>query len=322
MASCLVLLDYSKAFDLINHDMLLAKLHYFGVDALLCNWFADYLRNRSQIVDIEGSRSTNNSAIAMGVPQGSILGPILFSLYTSDLPNVLKNCNVHLYADDVQLTISFAPTNTNIALQGLNEDLGRISDWSRDQSMVLNASKSCVLFIENSSTLNKVAKFNFSTIHIDNIEIPIKEYAKNLGVICDSHLNFQQHLSSKLKSCYIKLKSLYAFKYLLSENVKYKLMESLVFPIFDYCLPMYYSFLNNNYKNKLQMAQNACMRFVYLTKKFEYRTPLYNDHKQLKIAHRFQYLFGVFLMKIFTYKCPEYLYELLIPRRNIHNLNL
>lgn len=321
-ASCLVLLDYSKAFDLINHDMLLAKLHYFGLDNIFCNWFADYLSNRSQIVDVEGNRSTAVNAMAMGVPQGSILGPVLFSIYTSDLPSVIHNCNVHLYADDVQLTLSFDVADTNIALRHLNEDLNRISEWSCDLGMTLNANKSCVLFIGNPRILNNLAKFNFSTIHINNVEIPSKEYTKNLGVIFDSHLCFEQHVSNILRTCYIKLKTLFAFKYLLSEKVKYKLIESLILPMFDYCLPLYFSFLTRDYKNKLQMAQNSCMRFVYLTKKYEHITPVYNINHHLKIEHRYEYLFGVFLMKIFTNKCPEYLYELFIPRSNLHNLNL
>lgn len=321
-ASCLVLLDYSKAFDLINHDMLLAKLHYIGLDPLSCKWFGDYLKNRSFIVDIDGSRSPTKISVDTGVPQGSILGPILFTIYTSDLPKAIMYCNVHLYADDVQLTASFDPSDTNIALRHLNDDLRRILNWSWDHAMVLNANKSGVLFVGSQRILSKVAQFNFSTVHIDNVEIPIKDHARNLGVTFDSQLNFEQHVANKLKTCYIKLKTLYSFKCLLPEDVKYRLIESLIFPQFDYCLPMYYNFLSSNFKHKLQVAQNACMRFVYQTKKYDHITPVYNEHKHLKIEHRYRYLFGVFLMKIFAYKCPEYLYELLIPRRNLHSLNL
>ncbi|XP_047543160.1 uncharacterized protein LOC125075491 [Vanessa atalanta] len=138
----LVLLDFSRAFDTINLALLLSKLHYYGFSADTIRWFDSYLNNRSQVVEVtreDGSKCVSGSStITRGVPQGSILGSVLFSLYCADIVNSIHFCNYHIYADDIQLYLSFKPTDLNIALNKLNEDLKRITTWSNSNCLILN----------------------------------------------------------------------------------------------------------------------------------------------------------------------------------------
>lgn len=320
-AACLVLLDYSRAFDLLNHELLIAKLHYYGISENACLWFLNYLSGRIQIVEIDGVRSAPSN-INYGVPQGTILGPVLFSLYTSDLPQSVLHCSVHLYADDTQLVRTFEPSQASRDLQKVNTDLDRILNWSKSHGLSLNTKKSCYLIIGTNSVKNKVQMYNFTTVNICGEIIPQNEFARNLGVTFDTNLNFENHVSKKLGILYMKLKTMYKFKFLLSEKIKFMLIESLLYPQIDYGLTVYYSFLTLEFKNKLQLAQNSCIRFVYCVSKFDHITPIYEVNSHLKIESRFMLLFGVFLFKIFKNKQPEYMWNYIVPRQELHNLNL
>lgn len=126
----LVLLDFSRAFDTINPSLLLSKLAYYGFDEDAIKWFTSYLDGRTQRVEVctdsNGTKSVStSSSVTRGIPQGSILGPILFILYCSDICDSIKYCSHHLYADDLQVYLSFEPNETQTAVQKLNDDLER-----------------------------------------------------------------------------------------------------------------------------------------------------------------------------------------------------
>ena len=186
------------------------------------------MSNRLQIVEVDDVR-TDPAVMRYGVPQGSILGPISFSLYTANLPSIIRHCNIHLYADDTQLLYTFDPTETSSALQKVNSDLGRRFTWSVDHGLCLNENKSYYLIIGTNNTRNKASLYNFTTVHINNVEIPQEEHLKNLGVTLDSNLNFEKHVINKLGILYIKMKALYKYKFILSSNIKYKIAESLLY---------------------------------------------------------------------------------------------
>lgn len=319
--SCLVLLDYSKAFDLINHDMLIAKVKYFGFSEQVCAWLSSYLFERAQMVDLEGVRSRLVS-IKQGVPQGSILGPLLFSLYTSDLPRQVRFCSVHLYADDTQLLAGFAPENACWAMQEVNGDLDRIFKWSCNHGLLLNANKSNYLMIGANAVKSKFLLHNFVTLHINGSLLPAVEHARNLGVIFDGRLDFEQHVKGKLSAVYFKLKSLYSFKYLLPESLKLVLVESLIYPHLDYCNVVYYNYLTVEFQNKIQLAQNACIRFVYSINRSDHVTPVYIQNGLLKYKLRAMLHLGVFTYGIYRSRCPEYLCDCIVARQGLHDLNL
>lgn len=318
LISCLILLDYSKAFDLINHDMLIAKLQYFGFSEQSCVWILNYLELRAQVVELDDTRS-ESVILRYGVPQGSILGPLLFGLYTADLPGMAYFGHIQLYADDTQLLAGFPPERACQSLAELNGDLKRIFTWSHNHGLILNTKKSCYMKIGTSTTKNKFDLFNFVPLNIDGILLPCVEHARNLGVIFDETLDFEAHVNKKLAAVYIKLKSLYAFKYLLPENIKLILIESLIYPQLDYCNVVYYHYLSSEYKRKIQQAQNACIRFVFGVGKFDHVTPVYVRHNILKYEFRVMLHFGIFIFKIFKTKIPAYLWNFIVARRDLHD---
>jgi len=319
--SCLVLLAYSKAFDLINHNMLIAKFGYYGFSDEICFWLTSYLRSRAQIVTLDGERS-ESVTVENGVPQGSILGPLLFKIYTSDLPGVIKNCSIHLYADDTQLLGGFDPTDSCVAMRNMISDLSAVYKWSRDHGLLLNAKKSCHMIIGTKVSRTKYQLNNFVTLHVGNTPLPLVEESRNLGVIFDSQLNFEKHVDKKLALIYYKLKSLYPFRDSLPVNIKLLLVESLLYPQLDYCNVVYYNFLTEEYKSKIQLVQNACLRFVYSIRKYDHISYIYLANDLLKYEYRVRLHFGVLVYKIYKFGCPSYLWECFIKRREMHNLNL
>lgn len=136
----LILLDYSKAFDTLNHNILNAVLHFIGFNESSLNLLSDYLTNRSQAVKYE-SNISNYLCLDKGVPQGSILGPLLFSIYTSNFPTAFASCSQHYYADDTQLYFSFSLEESVQAISALNYDLINLGVFSRNHCLKLNSSK-------------------------------------------------------------------------------------------------------------------------------------------------------------------------------------
>lgn len=318
----LVLLDYSKAFDVINHELLIAKLHYFHIHPAVLAWFTNYLSGRSQIVKIDDVLSTDLT-ISKGVPQGSILGPLLFIIYTSDLPNILtSNCSMHLYADDAQLQIASDPQNPNVSIMELNENLVRVSEYSKNHGMVINPNKTVALCIGNKGMSDKTIQNLTCDILLDNNQINLSDSAKNLGVIIDQYLNFEKHVISKCSIGYCKLKYIYKFKYILPCDVKWRLTNALILSHFDYASSVYFNFLTKNFQNKIQMMQNCCLRFSFNLEKKNHITPDYNDKNIIKIEQRFSLFYGTLLYNVVTNNTPRYLYNLLERRSNVHNVNL
>ena len=126
--TALTLLDMSKAFDGINHPILLAKMMRYGIKGTELNWFKTYLSNRSQRVRI-GNEMSPNLNVHYGVPQGSILGPLLFLIAVNDLPSTVQHCDITMFADDVQLRASFRPRDANQTFNNIQSDLTSISTW-------------------------------------------------------------------------------------------------------------------------------------------------------------------------------------------------
>ena len=207
--TALTLLDLSAAFDTIDHDLLLNRLtDWFGIGGNALSWLNSYLRDRFQCVNINGTIS-NPFELLFGVPQGSVLGPLLFIMYTTPLSSVLtkfSNLNHHLYADDTQVFNSFTTSNCNINLTNLQNSLLSAQNWMYSNKLKLNPDKTEFMLIGNKRHRQKFdSKFPLELIGSKLSPAPT---ARNLGVIFDQDFNFQNHINNIVKNCFYHMRDL------------------------------------------------------------------------------------------------------------------
>lgn len=313
--SALVLLDFSKAFDTISHDLLCSKLRYYGFRWSAVGLISAYLSNRSQRVVLNGETSLSKPVIS-GVPQGSILGPLLFILYTADILKGIECCSYQAYADDTQLSYSFFPTEHHIGEFVINRELRNISESSKKHNLILNPDKSVVLLLGGRKMHNVDRALQ---LHINGTPLPVRNVAKSLGVLIDSNLRFVDQVNRTTQKAFHSLKMLYANKHILSKRLKKMLVESLVLSHFNYCSFVYGPFLNVLEKKKIQRVQNSCCRFVCSLRKYDHITDSLRQLKWIGMSGRRDLLFAGFIHKIMVSGTPSFLYNLLVPRSSTHH---
>lgn len=300
----LVLLDHSKAFDCVNHRILCSKLAVnFNFTATATSLLASYLSNRTQSVTVENTTS-NPLFVPTGVPQGSILGPLLFSLYINDLPSQLSHCNIHIYADDVQIYISSKNDLIYECSVKLNEDLNKVSAWAASNGLYLNPKKSKCLVI---SKRNQHIPPDIC-ITLGNQTIEFVESTKNLGIIFNKSLKWNTHVNAATGSTFAMLRTLYPTQHLTPIKIRELLAKTFIMPKLLYGCEIFAS-CDAGSKTRLNVAFNAILRYVYGIKRYDgtslYSKSLYgvSFDDLLKIKSL------IFLHKIIYTKEPNYLYN-------------
>lgn len=318
-ACALVLLDFSKAFDTLDHALLCAKLNFYGFDNTSVNFFSSYLANRKQMVFLNNEHSDITS-ITSGVPQGSVLGPLLFLIYTADIFKCSKYTNMQAFADDTQLFHSFKVNEVNQASQQINEDLSAISNYAYQNNLKLNSSKcSFILYCSNKHRQNLTSNLN---LEIEDRPLMAVNSTKNLGLLFDINLRFQNQVSSVIKKCYVSLKLLYANISILNFKMRKKLCECLVLPILNYCNIVYYSCLDQLTRYRLQKVMNSCCRYVFRLKKFDHISHKIKELNWLKVENLYKYHLSIFIHSLLNTSSPPYLREKLSFRYNVHSRSL
>lgn len=249
------------------------------------------------------------------MPQGSILGPLLFILYTADISNCLLNCKYHLYADDLQLYISFHQHYADQAIKQLNEDLERISDWSVRNSLELNPGKSKFIVLGSRHMLKKCTAFN---ICIKGFPIAQVQEARNLGVIFDGQLHFETHVTEAVRNCFYRLKLLYNIRPYISVDIRVMLCETLILSKLNYADTVYGTCILGKTEKLLQRVQNAYARYCYNIPPRSHITPFLNKGNLMKMAARRKLHLATLLFDVVLSKTPEYLFRKLSWSKN-HN---
>jgi len=308
--TALVLLDLSAAFDTIDHQILITRLSsFYGITGSALNLLSSYLLNRTQSVCI-GSSATPSSLLFTGVPQGSVLGPLLFTLYTSPLSHIFNDSPVafHLYADDTQLYISFSASDSQPSLTTLSSKLDTLHAWLTCNRLTVNPAKTEYLII---GTPQQRSKLLSSTISFQNLPITPTTSARNLGVIFDLDLSYKKQITSVCQTSYLYIRQLRQIRSTLDTNSAILLANALVSSRLDYCNSLYYG-LPDTSINRLQRVQNSLARVVLPSfKRHDHITPALQKLHWLPVKDRITFKIATLTFKTLHYQQPLYLLDLI-----------
>lgn len=249
-------LDLSKAFDTVNHELLLGKLSRLGLADNSVSWFRSYLSNRLVITVVEGKKSSEMN-IPNGVPQGSILGPLLFVLYMNDLPQCLKSCKVMLYADDTVLYYSSSMVSD--VETKLNEDLENITVWFNNHFLTLNAEKSKFVLIGSSRKLNSCDAIK---VTVQDHQVNQSATAKYLGITIHENLTWTEHVKVMSAKINQRIGILKRLRHILSKEELVTVYTSVILPLFDYADLVWGDKSNKVLMDDLQILQNKAAKVI------------------------------------------------------------
>ena len=315
-AVIIILLDLSAAFDTIDHEVLLQRLHVdFKVDATALAWFRSYLHCRRQMVNINGTLS-EEALLKYGVPQGSVLGPLLFTLYIAPLGEIARHhgLQVHFYADDTQLYVTFDPgvrDEDADAISRLTTCLAEIRQWMVLNFVKLNDDKTEYLVITSPHMQNKIVPQN---LQVGCVSVPPSENARNLGVFFDQCMKMDKHISKVCQATYYQLRNISAIRSLLTRSAAESLIHSLVTSRIDFCNSLLVG-LPSAMLNRLQGVQNAAARLLTGTKKYDHITPILTELHWLPIKYRIEFKILLLTFKAVHGLAPGYVTSLIEQRR-------
>ena len=315
----LCLLDYSKAFDRMNHRILAAVLHYIGVQPSAVDLITSYLSDREQFVSVNGQIS-ETTKIGMGCPQGSVLSALLYTIYTANFNNGVEYCSVHWYADDTQLYISFDENDVHDACARMNLDLEKLLYISEQHGLSVNSSKTeLILFGPERVKARVRERIN---IVVAGEPIPLANKVKDLGLIIDERLRFDHHVSRCIQKAYCSLKFIYGHRKYMNLQTKKILCDGLVLSHFTYADSLYSPFLTAAMKQRIQRVQNSCLRLLYGLKRRDHVSCKLVDAGWFNMKSRRVLHATLFYSKILTRYKPAYLANKICYRSDVHTLNL
>ena len=249
-----LLMDLSKAFDCIPHSLLVSKLHAYGVSESACHFIISYLTNRHQRIKIHSKRSIW-SLLTKGVPQGSVLGPILFNIFINDLFLFIENCDLCNYADDN--TLSFSSNTLEVLVQTLQTDAKASINWFKNNYMQANADKFQVMFMKPMRSKTKLPEI----FCLENEKLEAKKKVALLGITIDDKLNFDEHISTICKKAARQLNVMFRFHKLLDYKHKLQIYTSFVLSNFNFC-PIVWHFSSITNMRQIDKIQERALRFL------------------------------------------------------------
>ena len=302
----LVMLDLSAAFDTIDHSILLQRLNTrFGFSGKALSWFESYLVGRHQSVKVS-SASSETKVLKYGVPQGSVLGPVLFSLYCAPLEDIIRRHGLDfmVYTDDTQIYFSFK--SGDIATNCIEQCVDKIRTWMAANRLVLNDGKTELVHFyskfRNPSILNNV-RIGSEFVHPVNT-------VRNLGFNLDNICSLSSHITSICKSASFALYRIGRIRSILDRTYTEKLIHAFITSRLDYCNSLLLHAPDYLLKG-IQSIQNSAARLVCRTKKSCHITPLIFPLHWLPVAQRIEFKVLVTVFKILHNQAPSYLCELI-----------
>ena len=296
---------------------MLDRLKSFGFSDTVLDWFTSYLDERTQCVKINDLFS-DDVLLPFGVPQGSVLGPLLYTLYTIPLGKIIQkhNLSYHFYADDTQLYLSIEPADVNDLIFSVEKCIADVKFWMEANKLKLNDDKTEAILINPKNYL-----VNKSNLIIGEEEILFNNAAKNLGVFIDEDLSMNCQISNLSKAIYLEIRRLKHISKFVNESCLKTLAASFILSRLDYCNALYINLPQYQIK-KLQKLQNFAAKVVLNKSIFEHVTPCLIELHWLPVAFRIKYKIAVLSFKCLNGLAPKYLADLVEeyqPSRNLRS---
>ena len=307
-----IFVDLSKAFDTLNHNILLQKLSSYGIRGLANRWFQSYLQDREQYVNFKNVLSSK-SKIITGVPQGSILGPLLFLFYINDICKSSELLRFILYADDTN--IFYCDNNIEHLCEIVNRELQGVMQWFKANSLSVNLKKTNFVIFGTSA---KIRTSKACEIYLDNVKIMRSKTAKFLGVVIDENLSWKNHIN------YIKAKIaknvgiIRGLKYLLPESTLKTPYNTLILPYLNYCNIIWAS----NKPTRLQpllLLQKRAVRSITRSSYSAHSLPLFFKLKYLTIFDLNEVLMAKFMYRHQNHCLPKIFTSYFHTNSSIHD---
>ena len=305
-------MDLSKAFDTVNHEILISKLENYGVRGLALNWFKSYLSNRKQFVSYNYEKS-NEQSIRCGVPQGSILGPLLFIIYINDISYTSDIVSFCLFADDTSLVYSHK--NVDTATQIFNIELDKISIW-------LLANKLCINLLKSNYMIFCPRQHKYSQsipLVLNGVNLNPVTNTKFLGVIIDENLTWKKHVSEISTKLSRTIGILNRLKVFIPRDILVILYNSFVLPYLNYSVLTWFSSSVNC--DKLFLLQKRAVRIIVNAGYRDHTANLFAKLKNLKFKDLYSLNLGKFMFKYMHNSLPDCFSSCFTLTSNIHSHN-
>lgn len=296
-----VYIDLSKAFDTLNHGILLSKLMHYGIQNVELDCFKNYLSNRYQLTQINGEKS-DLKAIETGVPQGSILGPLLFLIYINDIPNCSSIFDMIMYADDTTLYCNIDDGGLDSTV--LNTELDKISSWLASNKLSLNVSKTKYMVFHNRKTVT------YPQLYINNTPIERTDHFKFLGLHMNRYLNWTDHVTDISLKLSKTIGIMHRLKLIYPQHILISLYNTLFLPHLNYCLILWG--LDNA---RVLLLQKKAMRTITNSWFRAHTDPIFKGLEILKISDLYQLNVLKFYHKLSNGMLPSY-FDTFMPKKS------
>ena len=304
-----IFLDFSKAFDTINHEILINKLYHYGIRGKALDWFRSYLSNRQQLVSFNGYNSQMRK-IECGVPQGSLLGPLLFIIYMNDFHRSSNTLSFILFADDSNLFLSHP--DPHILLNTVNEELKLVTQWIHANKLSLNLAKTKYMIFSNSIE-NLPGDIIFDGTPLENVS-----WTTFLGVEVDNKLTWKYHINSICKKISRNIGVINRLKQYFPSSTLLMLYSSLILPYLNYGI-LVWGNTHQSLLDKILLLQKKSLRIIFNLNMRAHTDDLFCSNRLLKVKDLYLFQLGQFMFNYKKNNLPKVFDKIFYRNERLHN---